>query len=30
MTACMPTRETPFRLVLGGEAVIPAEIGLTS
>ena len=26
----MPTRETPFRLTYGSEAVIQAEIGLTS
>ena len=25
-----PTGETPFRLTYGNEAVIPAEIGLTS
>ena len=25
-----PTREIPFRLAYGSEAVIPAEIGLTS
>ena len=25
-----PTRETPFRLMYGNEAVIPAEVGLTS
>ena len=25
-----PTRETPFRLAYGSEAVIPAEVGLTS
>ena len=25
-----PTRETPFRLTYGSEAVIPAEVGLTS
>ena len=24
------TRETPFRLAYGSEAVIPAEVGLTS
>ena len=30
MTARTPTRETPFRLTYGNEAVIPAEIGLTS
>ena len=29
-TARMPTRETPFRLAYGSEAVIPMEIGLTS
>jgi len=25
-----PTGETPFRLAYGSEAVIPAEVGLTS
>ena len=25
-----PTGETPFRLTYGSEAVIPAEVGLTS
>ena len=30
MMARTPTRETPFRLTYGNEAVIPAEIGLTS
>ena len=29
-TARTPTGETPFRLTYGGEAVIPAEVGLTS
>ncbi|XP_065622551.1 uncharacterized protein LOC136064573 [Quercus suber] len=29
-TARTPTGETPFRLAYGSEAVIPAEIGLTS
>ena len=29
-TARTPTGETPFRLMYGGEAVIPAEVGLTS
>ena len=29
-TARTPTRETPFRLAYGANAVIPAEIGLTS
>ena len=29
-TARTPTGETPFRLTYGNEAVIPAEIGLTS
>ena len=29
-TARMPTGETPFRLTYGSEAVIPAEVGLTS
>ena len=28
--ARMPTRETPFRLAYGNEAVIPAEVRLTS
>ena len=26
----MPTRETPFRLAYGSEAVISVEVGLTS
>ena len=26
----MPTGEIPFRLMYGSEAVIPAEVGLTS
>ena len=30
MTARTPIGETPFRLTYGNEAVIPAEIGLTS
>ena len=30
MTARTPTRETPFRLTYGVDAVIPAEVGLTS
>ena len=30
MTARTPTKETPFRLTYGNEAVIPAKIGLTS
>ena len=30
MTARTPTGETPFRLTYGADAVIPAEIGLTS
>ena len=30
MTARTPTGETPFRLAYGADAVIPAEIGLTS
>ena len=30
MTARTPTGETPFRLTYGNEAVIPAEIGITS
>ena len=29
-TVRTPTGETPFRLTYGNEAVIPAEIGLTS
>ena len=29
-TTRTPTRETPFRLTYGNEAVIPAKIGLTS
>ena len=29
-TARTPTRETPFRLTYGSEAVIPAEVGITS
>ena len=29
-TARMPTRETPFRLAYGSEAVISVEVGLTS
>ena len=29
-TARTPTGETPFRLAFGADAVIPAEIGLTS
>ena len=29
-TARTPTRETSFRLAYGSEAVIPAEVGLTS
>ena len=29
-TARTPTEETPFRLTYGADAVIPAEIGLTS
>ena len=29
-TARTPTGETPFRLAYGSEAVIPAEVGLTS
>ena len=29
-TARTPTRETPFQLTYGSEAVIPAEVGLTS
>ena len=29
-TAKTPTRETPFRLAYGSEAVIPTEVGLTS
>ena len=30
ITTRTPTRETPFRLAYGSEAVIPAEVGLTS
>ena len=30
MTARTPTRETPFRLAYDSEAIIPAEVGLTS
>ena len=29
-TARTPTRETPFRLTYGSEAIILAEVGLTS
>ena len=29
-TARTPTRETTFRLTYGSEAIIPAEVGLTS
>ena len=29
-TARTPTGETPFRLTYGSEAIIPAEVGLTS
>ena len=29
-TTRTPTRETPFRLTYGNEAIIPAEIGLIS
>ena len=29
-TARTPTRETPFRLAYGADAVIPAEVGPTS
>ena len=29
-TTRTPTRETPFRLTYGADAVIPAEVGLTS
>ena len=29
-TARTPTRETPFRLAYGSDAIIPAEVGLTS
>ena len=29
-TVRTPTGETPFRLTYGNEAVIPAEVGLTS
>ena len=30
MTARTPTRETPFRLTYGANAIILAEVGLTS
>ena len=30
MTVRTPTGETPFRLAYGSDAVIPAEVGLTS
>ena len=30
ITARFPTRETPFRLTYGTEAVIPVEVGVTS
>ena len=30
MTARTPIGETPFRLAYGADAVVPAEIGLTS
>ena len=30
MTARTPTRETPFWLTYGNEAVIPVEVGLIS
>ena len=30
MTARTPTRETPFRLMFGNEAIILAEVGLAS
>ena len=30
MTTRTPTRETPFRLTYRADAVIPAEVGLTS
>ena len=29
-TVRIPTGETPFRLAYGSEAIIPAEVGLTS
>ena len=29
-TARIPTRETPFRLTYGTEAVIPIEVGMSS
>ena len=29
-TARTPTRETPFQFTYGADAVIPAEVGLTS
>ena len=30
MTVRIPTGETPFRLAYGSDAIIPAEVGLTS
>ena len=30
MTVRTPTRETPFKLAYGSEAVIPAEVHMTS
>ena len=30
MTVRTPTRETPFKLAYGSDAVIPIEVGLTS
>ena len=30
MTVRTPTRETPFRLAYENDAMIPAEVGLTS
>ena len=30
MTVRTPTRETPFKLAYGSDAVIPVEFGLTS
>ena len=30
MTVRTPTRETPFKLAYGSDAVIPVEVGLTS
>lgn len=30
MTVRTPTRETPFKLAYGNDAMIPVEVGLTS